>query len=60
MDSTVMEAAEELVGSLKKKHYYTDTATFDLRCGICGTGLQGEKGAREHAMATGHVEFGEY
>ena len=38
---------------LKGRHYYTDTATFDLRCGVCGVGLKGEKGAREHAMSTG-------
>lgn len=38
---------------LKRRHYFTDTATFDLRCGVCGIGLKGEKGAREHAMSTG-------
>jgi hypothetical protein len=41
------------VDGLKGRHYYTDTATFDLRCGVCGVGLKGEKGAREHAMSTG-------
>jgi hypothetical protein len=41
------------VGKLKDDHYYTDTATFDLKCGVCGVGLKGEKGAREHAMSTG-------
>jgi ubiquitin thioesterase OTU1 len=40
---------------LKGRHYYTDTATFDLRCGVCGVGLKGEKGAREHAMSTGRA-----
>jgi len=41
------------VKGLKDRHYYTDTASFDLRCGVCGEGLKGEKGAREHAMSTG-------
>lgn len=52
-DDSVLEAAQQLVGKLKARHYYTDTATFDLRCGVCGEGLKGEKGAREHAMRTG-------
>jgi ubiquitin thioesterase OTU1 len=52
-DAAVFSAGEKLVAALKKKKYFTDTANFDLRCGICGIGLKGEKGAREHAMATG-------
>jgi hypothetical protein len=71
----LLEAAGRLVKGLKDRHYYTDTASFDLRCGVCGEGLKGEKGAREHAMSTGResvtdmagleangpdVEFGEY
>lgn len=52
-DDSVLEAAGALVKGLKDRHYYTDTATFDLRCGVCNEGLKGEKGAREHAMATG-------
>ena len=52
-DDSVLEAAKRVVGKLKEEHYYTDTATFDLRCGVCGVGLKGEKGAREHAMSTG-------
>lgn len=75
-DDSVLNAAGQLVQKLKDQHYYTDTATFDLRCGVCGEGLKGEKGAREHAMSTGResafppyereqsdiadVEFGEY
>ena len=45
------------MANLKSRRYYTDTANFDLRCGICQVGLKGEKGAREHAMQTGR-EFG--
>ncbi|KAK6907976.1 ubiquitin thioesterase OTU1 [Kwoniella mangroviensis CBS 8886] len=59
-DLTILPTAQKLVDQLKSRHYYTDTATFDLRCQICGEGLVGEKGAREHATKTGHVQFGEY
>ncbi|KAK8858770.1 hypothetical protein IAR55_002999 [Kwoniella newhampshirensis] len=59
-DSSIIPTAEKLVGQLRARHYYTDTSNFDLRCNICRVGLKGEKGAREHAMQTGHVEFGEY
>lgn len=59
-DAAIIPAAEKLVSQLKARRYYTDTANFDLRCGICQVGLKGEKGARDHAMQTGHVEFGEY
>ena len=51
-DQTILLGAETLVAQLRKRHYYTDTATFDLRCKTCGAGLKGEKGARDHAMAT--------
>lgn len=52
-DEAIMTAASKLVANLKDKKYFTDTANFDLRCGVCGVGLKGEKGAREHAMTTG-------
>lgn len=56
-DQSVMHTAVQLVDKLKSRHYYTDTANFDLRCGVCGTGLRGEKGARDHAMQTGRESF---
>lgn len=69
-DDTIVSTAIELVSKLKARHYFTDTANFDLRCGVCKIGLKGEKGAREHAMLTGReskrcvtdidVQFGEY
>ncbi|GHJ87637.1 hypothetical protein NliqN6_4039 [Naganishia liquefaciens] len=59
-DTHILVAARELVKRLKEKHYYTDTQNFDLRCQVCQIGLKGEQGAREHAIKTGHVEFGEY
>jgi len=55
-----MIAAEKLASKRRLKRAYTNTATFDLRCQVCGQGLRGEKEARQHAKDTGHVEFGEY
>lgn len=52
-NQAIMDAARELVAGLKSRKCYTDTANFDLKCGVCGVGLKGEKGAREHAMQTG-------
>uniref|UniRef100_A0A060T623 Ubiquitin thioesterase OTU n=1 Tax=Blastobotrys adeninivorans TaxID=409370 RepID=A0A060T623_BLAAD len=55
----VMEALNALQEKLKQKHYYTDTASFQVKCNDCGTILTGEKKATEHAKATGHTNFGE-
>ncbi|KAI0035532.1 hypothetical protein K488DRAFT_43091 [Vararia minispora EC-137] len=59
-NDAILQALQELAGKLRKKHLFTNTATFDLKCEDCGTGLRGEKEAREHARVTGHVKFGEY
>ncbi|KAF6173316.1 hypothetical protein GIB67_027011 [Kingdonia uniflora] len=58
---TVIEGcALKLVEEAQRKRSYTDTANFTLRCGVCQTGLKGQKEAVEHARATGHVNFQEY
>ncbi|KAI0374873.1 OTU-domain-containing protein [Pilatotrama ljubarskyi] len=59
-DDEMLQAARKLADALRAKRAYTNTATFDLKCQICGKGLKGEKEARAHASQTGHVEFGEY
>ncbi|KAI0664811.1 OTU-domain-containing protein [Cubamyces menziesii] len=59
-DDEMLRAAKKLADALRAKRAYTNTATFDLKCQICGKGLKGEKEARAHASETGHVEFGEY
>jgi len=56
----VLGALRTLATKLRAKRAYTNTATFDLRCEVCGQGLKGEKEARAHASETGHVKFGEY
>jgi len=59
-DAGVLEAALTLAEVLKSRNYYTDTTNFSIRCNECGKGLKGERMASEHAMETGHVDFGEY
>ncbi|TFY50919.1 hypothetical protein EVG20_g11257 [Dentipellis fragilis] len=60
-DSDPMIAAlKKLAEKLRAKKAYTNTATFDLKCEICGKGLKGEKEARSHASETGHTSFGEF
>ncbi|CDZ97332.1 histone deacetylase 3 [Phaffia rhodozyma] len=57
-NESILPAVTALAKKLKDRHYYTDTQTFDLRCGTCGEGLKGEKMATQHAKETGHVDFG--
>ncbi|KAF2470469.1 OTU-domain-containing protein [Lindgomyces ingoldianus] len=58
-DDVLLEAARQLCGELKKKHYYTDTQRFDIKCNKCSWKGKGEMAAVEHATATGHSDFGE-
>lgn len=58
-DPVVLEKAVELCEILQKRHYYTDTASFRIRCNTCGGMFVGESGATQHATQTGHYDFGE-
>lgn len=58
-DDVVLEAARQLCGELKKKHYFTDTQKFNIKCNTCGWKGAGEAGATQHAMETNHTDFGE-
>lgn len=59
VDPVVLEKAKEVCRVLQSKHYYTDTSGFLVRCNTCGETFTGEKGAVQHATATGHYDFGE-
>ncbi|CAI7600720.1 unnamed protein product [Penicillium pancosmium] len=59
VDPVVLEKAQEVCQILQSKHYYTDTSGFLVRCNTCGETFTGEKGAVQHATATGHYDFGE-
>ncbi|KAH9825844.1 OTU-like cysteine protease [Teratosphaeria destructans] len=58
-DGGVTDAALRLCKELQSRHYFTDTAGFDVKCNTCGQQGNGEKWAMTHAAATGHVDFGE-
>lgn len=58
-DEAILAAAVELCAELQKRHYFTDTAGFQVRCNICRKTFIGEQGATEHASMTGHYDFGE-
>ncbi|KAL8822891.1 MAG: hypothetical protein Q9191_006380 [Dirinaria sp. TL-2023a] len=58
-DDIVLDRARELCKILQGQHYFTNTASFSIRCNVCGAMLVGEKGATEHASTTGHYDFGE-
>lgn len=42
-----------------RRHEYTNTSAFTLRCIRCGEMLKGEQGASRHAQVTGHMDFSE-
>ncbi|EGG09943.1 uncharacterized protein MELLADRAFT_74313 [Melampsora larici-populina 98AG31] len=56
----LLSSSLQLVKLLREQHYFTDTASFSLRCMVCKTALVGEADARKHAEQTGHTQFGEY
>jgi ubiquitin thioesterase OTU1 len=58
-DDTLLEASRQLCAELRKKHYYTDTQKFSIKCNLCDWKGAGEKGAVQHAEETGHSDFGE-
>ncbi|KAK9427935.1 hypothetical protein V1505DRAFT_378579 [Lipomyces doorenjongii] len=55
----VLTAADDLVALLRKKHYFTDTAGFSIKCEICGSVFKGERQAQSHSESTGHARFQE-
>ncbi|KAG5190783.1 OTU-like cysteine protease [Tribonema minus] len=58
-DDAKVEAAKSVAAELKRQKQYVDLAGCDLKCLVCGKGLQGQKGARDHAVATRHQNFGQ-
>lgn len=59
-DEFIEMQAKSLADEARRRHQYTDTATFTLRCGECGMLLAGERDAAKHAMQSGHSKFSEY
>lgn len=59
IDGGALEAALELCKGLQKRHYFTDTHGFSLKCNQCGQTGNGQQWAVDHAKNTGHGDFGE-
>ncbi|KAG8470132.1 hypothetical protein KFE25_008553 [Diacronema lutheri] len=59
-DAHVLALARRLQAEAHGARQFTDTAKFTLRCLVCQAGIVGERGAQEHAKATGHTNFAEF
>lgn len=55
----VLQGAVQLCTILQKRHYFTDTAKFSIKCNQCGWTGNGERSATKHAESTGHMDFAE-
>ncbi|KAK9321760.1 hypothetical protein V1517DRAFT_261703 [Lipomyces orientalis] len=55
----VLTAADDLAALLRRKHYFTDTAGFSIKCEVCGSVFRGERQAQSHSESTGHAQFQE-
>ncbi|OLN87714.1 Ubiquitin thioesterase OTU1 [Colletotrichum chlorophyti] len=60
-DDAVLDKTRELIRKLYDMHYFTDTTEFLLRCNVPGCDWlgSGQKEAKKHNDATGHVAFEE-
>ncbi|CAH2002023.1 unnamed protein product [Acanthoscelides obtectus] len=58
-DTGILKQAEQLAQEANTSRQYTDMEKFTLRCMVCQQGLKGQAEARQHAAATGHINFGE-
>lgn len=59
IDGGALEAARELCKELQKRHYFTDTHGFSVKCNTCGASGRGQDWAVQHARDLGHSDFGE-
>lgn len=58
-DIYAQECARRLAAIQHAGKQYTVTASFKLKCDICGTKVRGEADALKHGKATGHSSFSE-
>ncbi|CAM9517675.1 unnamed protein product [Phaeothamnion confervicola] len=54
-----LAAAKDIAKGLREKKLFVDLGGCDLKCLVCLEGLRGQAGARAHAAATGHQNFGQ-
>lgn len=58
-DAEAEERAVQVVREFHEKNAYTDTASFAIKCLVCGAGLAGAAAVQQHATTTGHSNFAE-
>lgn len=58
-DETILAQALSVAEEAKKSRQFTDVQNFTLVCNKCKSRLTGQREATEHAMKTGHTDFGE-
>lgn len=59
VDEAPVQGALRLCNVLKERHYFTNSSSFTIRCGVCGWRGKGEKEAIKHAGESGHNDFNE-
>ncbi|KAL8589302.1 hypothetical protein ACOMHN_039945 [Nucella lapillus] len=59
-DDAVILQAMDIAREAQSSGQFTDVSGFSLRCLVCRTPLKGQKEAQQHAMSTGHQNYGEY
>ena len=58
-DVEAFEECKKIAADLKAATQYVNTSGFQLKCLVCSKGLVGQKDASEHAILTGHQNFGQ-
>ena len=58
-DDRIIELAKDLCKVLRARGYFTNPATFEIKCNECGTRMKGEQEAAEHGRKTGHWDMDE-
>jgi ubiquitin thioesterase OTU1 len=59
-DEVILALALDVAMALQSEGKFTSTATYKLRCGVCGAVVTGDAEAVKHATSTGHTDFAEH
>jgi len=54
-----LKSVQQVAEQLRKEKAFVNVNSFALVCNQCGTQLVGQEAATEHAMKTGHTNFGQ-
>ncbi|XP_076448678.1 ubiquitin thioesterase OTU1-like [Babylonia areolata] len=58
-DGTMLQAMD-IAREAQSSGQFTNMEQFSLRCLVCRVPLKGQKEAQQHALSTGHQNYGEY